>query len=174
MQLIRPLLAERKHVLEGFCRCEGLPWVEDPTNRDFSYVRNLIRERLLPSHRFRFFSRSHSLAPLLLSTDVLRRARQPVRRKASRGGNWNGCEGALAVHSPMVYLWQRLDTPSPPPPLQFSPPTAVKDAMSLIIAINLLGFMACLLSEVPPRITCPPLLTSLEFCPREVEPRRRV
>ena len=49
VQLIRPLLGVRKAQLEQFCREEGLHWVEDPTNQDTSFLRNLLRQRLAQS-----------------------------------------------------------------------------------------------------------------------------
>ena len=49
VQLVRPLLGVRKAQLEQFCRDEGLHWVEDPTNQDTSFMRNLLRQRLAQS-----------------------------------------------------------------------------------------------------------------------------
>ena len=46
VKLIRPLLQVRKHELKAYCLQEGLSWLEDPTNKDTAYLRNLIRARL--------------------------------------------------------------------------------------------------------------------------------
>ena len=46
--LIRPLLTTRRQEIEQYLRYHGLPWREDPSNRDLSYTRNRIRYRVLP------------------------------------------------------------------------------------------------------------------------------
>lgn len=46
IKLVRPLLQVRKQQLHHHCLQEGLPWLEDPTNRDTAYLRNLLRARL--------------------------------------------------------------------------------------------------------------------------------
>ncbi|MBI4562673.1 MAG: tRNA lysidine(34) synthetase TilS, partial [Candidatus Rokubacteria bacterium] len=45
---IRPLLEVRRHQIEAELRRLGLPWREDPTNRDPKFLRNRIRHDLLP------------------------------------------------------------------------------------------------------------------------------
>ena len=46
--VIRPLLGARRSEVERFLTAEGLPWREDPTNRDVSIPRNWVRHELLP------------------------------------------------------------------------------------------------------------------------------
>ncbi len=47
-RLIRPLLDCRRADLVTELRRAGLPWVEDPTNRDPKFLRNRVRHELLP------------------------------------------------------------------------------------------------------------------------------
>lgn len=47
--LCRPLIDVRRSDLENYAEIRGLKWVEDPTNRDFAYLRNRIRRDLLPA-----------------------------------------------------------------------------------------------------------------------------
>lgn len=46
--LWRPLLGLRRLQLEAWVQAEGLSWVEDESNRDERWRRNLLRQRLLP------------------------------------------------------------------------------------------------------------------------------
>jgi tRNA(Ile)-lysidine synthase len=46
--LIRPLIESRRAEIEAHLRARGLPWVEDPSNRDPAMLRNRIRHDLLP------------------------------------------------------------------------------------------------------------------------------
>ncbi len=45
---VRPWLDQSGHDLRRFLRDAGIPWVEDPTNRDPAYTRNRIRHQVLP------------------------------------------------------------------------------------------------------------------------------
>ena len=47
--LLRPLLAWRREALTAFLRQRGIPWVEDPSNRDTVFDRNYIRHVVLPA-----------------------------------------------------------------------------------------------------------------------------
>jgi tRNA(Ile)-lysidine synthase len=44
----RPLLAVRGAVIRQWLNASGVSFVEDPTNRDLAFTRNLIRHRVLP------------------------------------------------------------------------------------------------------------------------------
>jgi tRNA(Ile)-lysidine synthase len=46
--IIRPLIDTRRRDIESALRAAGLPWIEDPTNRDPKFLRNRIRHELLP------------------------------------------------------------------------------------------------------------------------------
>ncbi len=48
MTFVRPWLDVSGDALRVWLREQGMPWVEDPTNRDQRYTRNRIRHRLLP------------------------------------------------------------------------------------------------------------------------------
>jgi tRNA(Ile)-lysidine synthase len=47
-RVIRPLLEVRRQTLRDAVHAAGLPWVEDPANRDPKFLRNRIRHELLP------------------------------------------------------------------------------------------------------------------------------
>ena len=44
----RPLLDIHRHLLENFLRERNIPWLEDPSNRDLSFDRNYVRNKLFP------------------------------------------------------------------------------------------------------------------------------
>jgi tRNA(Ile)-lysidine synthase len=46
--VLRPLLRLRREDVHRFVALEGLPSVEDPTNRDIAFARNLVRHEILP------------------------------------------------------------------------------------------------------------------------------
>lgn len=46
--VIRPLVETRRRDVEAALRAAGLPWIEDPTNRDPKFLRNRIRHEVLP------------------------------------------------------------------------------------------------------------------------------
>ena len=45
---LRPFLITRKAVLEDWCDRKQVPYIEDPSNMDTSYMRNYIRHELIP------------------------------------------------------------------------------------------------------------------------------
>jgi tRNA(Ile)-lysidine synthase len=47
-RVIRPLIETRRRDVEAALRAAGLPWLEDPTNRDPKFLRNRIRHDILP------------------------------------------------------------------------------------------------------------------------------
>jgi tRNA(Ile)-lysidine synthase len=47
-QIIRPLIETRRAALVATLEAAGLPWIEDPSNRDVKFLRNRIRHELLP------------------------------------------------------------------------------------------------------------------------------
>jgi tRNA(Ile)-lysidine synthase len=46
--VIRPFLATPKSQLRNWCVRRNIPWVEDESNLDEKYMRNLIRQRIVP------------------------------------------------------------------------------------------------------------------------------
>jgi tRNA(Ile)-lysidine synthase len=44
---IRPFLTTRKVALSGWCNRKEVPFLEDPSNTDVAYMRNLIRHKLM-------------------------------------------------------------------------------------------------------------------------------
>jgi tRNA(Ile)-lysidine synthase len=53
-RLARPLLELSRAAILGYARRERLRWVEDPSNDDLRYDRNLLRRRLMPAIRERW------------------------------------------------------------------------------------------------------------------------
>jgi tRNA(Ile)-lysidine synthase len=49
--IVRPLIRFGREELRGFLRREGIPWREDGTNRDETFLRNRVRLSLLPTLR---------------------------------------------------------------------------------------------------------------------------
>jgi tRNA(Ile)-lysidine synthase len=47
-RVIRPLIETRRADLVALLQAAGLPWIEDPSNRDPRFLRNRIRHELLP------------------------------------------------------------------------------------------------------------------------------
>ena len=47
--VIRPALMTSKNDLREWCVHREVPWIEDPSNQDVKYMRNLIRHDLMPT-----------------------------------------------------------------------------------------------------------------------------
>ncbi len=47
-RVVRPLYLATREEIEDFVKSKGETWVEDSTNYDLSYVRNLIRHKVIP------------------------------------------------------------------------------------------------------------------------------
>jgi len=47
-RIVRPLLHVRRRDVVAILQAAGLPWIEDPSNRDPKFLRNRIRHELLP------------------------------------------------------------------------------------------------------------------------------
>ncbi len=75
--IVRPLLGQSRVDLLDLVRRRGLSWVEDPTNRDLSAPRNLVRHRLLPALEAETPGISNALARLA-------RAARGANRRLSR------------------------------------------------------------------------------------------
>lgn len=46
--VIRPFLLTKKSELVSWCERKGVPWIEDTSNGDVRYMRNLIRKEIVP------------------------------------------------------------------------------------------------------------------------------
>jgi tRNA(Ile)-lysidine synthase len=62
VHLIRPLLDVRRTDIEAFAEAEGIPWREDPSNRDPTYDRATIRTEVLPLLQKKFDRVTDTLA----------------------------------------------------------------------------------------------------------------
>ncbi|MBE9608685.1 tRNA lysidine(34) synthetase TilS [Chitinilyticum piscinae] len=64
LQLWRPLLDESRSTLLAWAQQRRLAWVEDPSNTDQRYTRNLLRQRILPELEHHFPATGRALARL--------------------------------------------------------------------------------------------------------------
>lgn len=46
--VIRPFMLNRKATLREWCERHEVPWIEDKSNEDLSYMRNLVRHKMMP------------------------------------------------------------------------------------------------------------------------------
>jgi len=60
--LIRPLLDASREQIRRFAEAEGIPWREDPSNRDSSYDRARLRTEIMPLLQEKFPGAADSLA----------------------------------------------------------------------------------------------------------------
>uniref|UniRef100_UPI0035567216 ATP-binding protein n=1 Tax=Pandoraea sputorum TaxID=93222 RepID=UPI0035567216 len=60
--LVRPLLEVPRAALEAYARRHGLRWIEDPSNQNVQFARNLLRGQVLPLLRSRWPQAAASLA----------------------------------------------------------------------------------------------------------------
>lgn len=49
MRILRPMLSLRREEIRSALRADGIPWREDSTNTDTAYLRNRIRQELIPA-----------------------------------------------------------------------------------------------------------------------------
>ncbi|MFB6248836.1 MAG: tRNA lysidine(34) synthetase TilS [Salinibacter sp.] len=62
VSLIRPLLDVSRREIEAYAEGEGIPWREDPSNRDPSYDRAVLRTKVMPLLQKHFSEPSANLA----------------------------------------------------------------------------------------------------------------
>lgn len=46
--IIRPFMLNKKSSLKEWCERNNIPWVEDKSNEDVSYMRNMVRHKMMP------------------------------------------------------------------------------------------------------------------------------
>lgn len=78
--LVRPMLDVARSDIDDYARCEGIDWIEDPSNRDQRFDRNFLRNEVLPRLRERWPALSGRL-----------------RRSAELAGEANDLLGDLAA-----------------------------------------------------------------------------
>ncbi len=59
---LRPLLGHSRAEIEAYAKAHGLHWVEDPSNRNTDFDRNLLRQNVLPLLQQRWPAYAHSLS----------------------------------------------------------------------------------------------------------------
>ena len=94
--LIRPLLTTTRGEIEDYLRFWGLPWREDPSNREDIYARNRLRHRVLPE--------LEALYPgfLVRLTDTAQRLREDedclaAQAEEALGRLQEGADGTLSL-----------------------------------------------------------------------------
>ena len=75
-RLLRPLLRFDRASLHNYARSYGLAWIEDPSNNDLHFDRNIVRHRVLPVLRDRW---PHAIASIARSARHLDRADTVLR-----------------------------------------------------------------------------------------------
>jgi len=105
VSVVRPLLACARADLHAWLQAEGIPWREDPSNRDLRFARNRIRQRLLPAMDALVGPGIAARAWAAVATRVRRRTR--VQRAAARAC-WQS-----AWHDQYLELAAVLDQPEP-------------------------------------------------------------
>ncbi len=79
VRLVRPLLGVRRAAIRAYLDAFGLPWREDASNRDLSFLRNRIRHQLLPELA--------AVNPRLVET--LARTADVLAQEARRAERWD-------------------------------------------------------------------------------------
>jgi tRNA(Ile)-lysidine synthase len=79
-RLLRPLLRFDRVSLHSYARSHGLTWIEDPSNNELHFDRNIVRHRVLPVLRDRW---PHAAASIARSARHLDRA-DTVLQKVTR------------------------------------------------------------------------------------------
>lgn len=46
--IIRPFMLTTKHALLDWCKRKGVPYLTDPSNSDYRYMRSYVRENIIP------------------------------------------------------------------------------------------------------------------------------
>ena len=68
--IIRPLIEIERGEIIGFLKHEGIPWKEDPTNKSGNFLRNRVREILIPKLLDEFDP--HFTKKIIKSTEIFR------------------------------------------------------------------------------------------------------
>lgn len=114
VMVARPFLACARADLHAWLQAEGIPWREDPSNRDLRFARNRIRQRLLPAMDALIGPGAAARAWAAVALRVRRRTR--AQRAAARAC-WQavchdqGIELTAVLAQPeavRLFIWRRL------------------------------------------------------------------
>lgn len=78
-QIIRPFLCVTRAQIKRLSKFEGIPYREDPTNRDLKYDRNYVRHKIVPLIKDRypkylkFYSHFANFSAMMLKTNIMSR-----------------------------------------------------------------------------------------------------
>lgn len=104
IRVIRPMLPLRREEIRGALRADGIAWREDSTNRDSAYLRNRIRQEMIPVMEgigkdvVRNIGRTAEM--LREDNEALQRRAEQALREARKG---TGLDAArLAAEAPAV------------------------------------------------------------------------
>lgn len=95
VEIVRPLLCAGREEITAHARAAGLEWAEDPTNRDTSYRRNLIRHRVVPELLRAFPGAARNVERSRRQIDDSLQAREPI--EAALLSEWTDEAGRLRV-----------------------------------------------------------------------------
>jgi tRNA(Ile)-lysidine synthase len=106
VSLVRPLLAVGRDEIEAYAEAQGLPWREDPSNRDARFKRAALRRDVLPALEAHFSGAADRLArsAALVRQYVDEALRPELRRRFEEASDGEGPddgarERALAVEA---------------------------------------------------------------------------
>ena len=105
-RLVRPLLGVRRREILDYARRHDLDWIEDPSNADLDFDRNLIRHRLIPRLEARYPGAVERLAaPRRQAVECLRAL--PVAEADARGAQAWLLAAGLPTPVPVVAELER-------------------------------------------------------------------
>lgn len=104
VSLVRPLLAVGRDEIEAYAEAQGLPWREDPSNRDARFKRAALRRDVLPALEAHFSGAADRLArsAALVRQYVDEALRPELRRRFEEASDGEGPDDgaqALAVEA---------------------------------------------------------------------------
>ena len=97
LRLVRPLLGERRSDLVGYARARDIPWLEDPSNAEDTWLRNRVRRTLVPSLALLFGEGVVDRLTALAATLGEERAAVTALVDALEGRLWQRDDDARAV-----------------------------------------------------------------------------
>ena len=119
MVILRPMLRLRREEIRNALRQEGIPWREDSSNRDDSYLRNRIRKELIPGLEQIQETAVEKIcrAACLIGSDneALNGRATEILERAARGRLLEAKEAAgepAAVRSRALRMWWQAEGPA--------------------------------------------------------------
>lgn len=110
LRYVRPLIECTREEIERYAQERGLPYREDPTNRDLNYLRNRVRHRLLP---LLLEFNPNVLGTVARASEALRKTHEYLSEEAERA-----FQSALLSECPDEVVLDAREVRSRPEPLR--------------------------------------------------------